>query len=379
MYNASSAFHAAVAAGNPQRCLLIFPDCVFSNADVDVESGLQLHESFNLERDLAIGQAVSNELSFALFNDYGDLNDYAFGEFTATLGVVIDNSAYTETGNCSAVIGSDVYVGNGSSPYVTKNGTAMADQPGFAVTSLLVMDNTVYAVGSSGQCFRYVDGTGSAYTLNPFMVRKMKRRQGMGFSYKSSTRIARERNGTREQTYEFVPLGVFIADRPNVPDEIRIDFTCNDRMMNFEKDMPAPEDMGVTYPTTISTLFTKLCQYCEVPYATNVFINSTATIEEEPEAFYNSTCRTVLGWIAEAAGANALFNRDGKLELRWVRSAGVYLDESGYSRFRPYWFETKGIGKVLNRDTRSEEEDISYGTGDTPYLIQDNPLLAGCE
>lgn len=379
MYNASSAFHAAVAAGNPQRCLLIFPNAVFSNSDVDVESGLEMHESFNLERDLAIGQAISNELNFALFNDFGDLDSYEFGEFTATLGVQISESGYSESGNCSVVIGSDTYVGRESSPYVTKNGTAMTDQPNFAVKSLLVIDDTVYAVGSNGQCFRYVNGSGAAYTLNPFMVRKMKRRQGMGFSYKSSTRIARERDGSRDRTYEFVPWGVFIADRPNVPDLIRIDFTCNDRMGKFEKDMPAPEDMGITYPTTIGTLFTKLCQYCEVPYVTNVFINSTAEIEEEPEAFYNSTCRTVIGWIAEAAGANALMNRDGKLELRWVRSAGFYLDESGYSQFRPYWFETKGIEKVLNRDTRSEDDDISYGTGDTAYLIQDNPLLAGCE
>lgn len=377
MYTASSTFHAAVASGNPQRILLIFPDLVFSNEDVDINTGVEVREHFNTEKDLCIGQVLSNEIAFAIFNDYGDLNSYEFGDFTATLGVQLTDTPYTETGNCSVVYGSDTYVGRNTSPYITKNGSAMANQPSFPVKSIIVYDGVVYAIGASGQCKRWVNGSGAVYTLNQFMVRKMTRKQGCGFSYNSTTRIMKERNGTREKIYEFVPLGVFTADRPNVPDLIRIDFTCNDQMMKLDKDMPDATALNITYPATVSTLFTKICQYFGVSYTTSTFINSTATISEEPEEFSYSTARTVLGWIAEAAGSNAVFNRDGQLELRWVSSAGASMDESGYAEFRPYWYETKTIDKVLNRDTQGSEEK-SHGSGNTPYLIQDNPILRGC-
>ena len=97
MYNASAAFHQAVADGEPQIAMLIFYDAVFTNEDIDVTAGLQFNEYFNLEEDIAIGQALSNELSFTLFNDERLLNDYKFGEFIATLGVLINTSTYVQT------------------------------------------------------------------------------------------------------------------------------------------------------------------------------------------------------------------------------------------------------------------------------------------
>ena len=378
MYTASNAFHAAVQANNPQKILFLFSDAVFSNEDVDVNTGVEFHESFSLEQDLAIGQALSGELNFALFNDYGDLDEYGFGEFTATLGVQLTDSEYTETGSCSAVIGNDTYVGYNASPYIKKNGTALSDQPSFAVKSILVQDTTVYAIGANGECMRWVNGTGASYTLNDFMKRKMMKRPGTGFAYDSQNRILVERDGTREKTYEFVPFGVFIADRPNVPDVIRIDFTCNDRMTKFDKDMPDSTTLGITYPTTIGTLFTKICQHFGVPYLTNSFINSGASIPSVPDEFENSTARTVIAWIAEAAGCNAMMNRDGKLEMRWVKNTGVELDENGYVEFRPYWYETTKVNKLLNRDTNGSAEK-SHGSGSNAYLIQDNPLLKGYE
>lgn len=378
MYAASAAFHEAVRKHRPQKILLIFPETVFSNEDVDVNTGVEFHESFNMETDLSIGQALSGELNFALFNDYGDLNDYEFGEFTATLGVQIGAEEYEESGACSARYGNDLYVGHSSSPYLTKNGTAMANQPDFPVTSLIIQDGTVYGIGPEGQCRKWVNGSGSAYTLNAFMRRKMRRKQGMGFSYNSSARILVERDGVDEKQYEFVPLGVFQADRPNVPDVIRIAFTCNDRMMKLDEDMPTAEELGITYPVTIGALFAKICQHFEIPYVTAEFINSEAEIAKEPEAFEKATARTVIGWIAEAAGSNAMMNRDGKLEMRWVRNAGTQINESGYGKFEPYWYETSKVNKVVNRDTQGSE-DKTHGDGENAYLIQDNPILKGFE
>lgn len=378
MYAASNAFHTAVRNGNPQRILLIFPDAVFGNGDVDVTSGVEFNEYFNTEEDLCIGQALSNEISFSLFNDYGDLNAYEFGEFTATLGVQLTDAPYTETANCSASYGQDTYTGHNTSPYIKKNGSAMPSQPSFPVKSILVHDGTVYAFGASGQCRKWTGNTGSTVTLNDFMLRKAVAWSGKGFGYNSSTRILKERDGTREKIYEFVPLGVFTAERPKVPDIIKLDFHCHDRMLKLDKDMPAPETLNMTYPSTVANLFEKICTYFAVPYLTSTFINSTATIAEEPEEFANTTARTVVSWIAEAAGSNARFDRDGKLVMDWVRNSGVSMDESGYAKFLPYWYETQTVSKLRNRATDGTDE-TGYGSGNVEYLIQDNPILRGCE
>ena len=376
MYPASNAFHAAVANGNKQIALLIFQDAFFSNEDIDIEKGIEFNDYFNTQEDLAIGQALSNEISFTIFNDNRDLNNYAFGDFIATLGVQLTTAPYTETANCSAAIGRDTYTGYSTSPYIRKNGSALNGQPNFAVRNILVYDNAVYAFGSNGRCKKWVDGTPTEFTLNAFMTRKTAKWSGKGYSFNSQTRIMTERDGTNEKLYEFVPLGTFIADRPNVPDVLMIDFNCNDLMMKLDKDMPTKSQLGVSYPTTIGALFTKVCQYFHVPYETNTFINSGAAIAKEPEEFKNATARTVIGWIAEAAASNARFSRDGKLVMDWVRNSGMVLDEANYSEFRPYWYETTTVNRIKNRDTQGSAEK-EYGSGQNIYLIQDNPLLKG--
>ena len=119
------------------------------------------------------------------------------------------------------------------------------------------------------------------------------------------------RKNGKAYTYEMVPLGVFIAERPNAPDQIRISMTCYDRMTKFDDDMPTAGTLGINYPVSIGDLLYALCSYVGVPYRTDSFINKSATIEEEPEEFENVSMRDVIKWIAEAAGSNARFDRDG--------------------------------------------------------------------
>ena len=147
------------------------------------------------------------------------------------------------------------------------------------------------------------------------------------------------------------------------------------RMSKFEKDMPSASTLGISYPATVKTLFERLCSYFGVPYRTSTFANSGAVIDEEPDNFKNATARTVIGWIAEAAGSNARIDRDGYLVMDWVHSAGTSVNESGYTEFLPYWYQTTKVDKLYNRDT-SVGEDTLYGSGSNGYLIQNNPILS---
>ena len=180
-----------------------------------------------------------------------------------------------------------------------------------------------------------------------------------------------------------MPLGVFNAERPNVPTVNEIRMTCYDLMQRFEKDMPDDATLGINYNNggcTFSNLFTKMCEYLNDSYVSNSFINSTAKITARPEEFGNATMRDVLQWLAEAAASVARFDRDGKLKLDWLRTnngaALMTIDEHGYSEFNPYWYETKQITEVRNRASDGSYEN-SKGSGSETYLIQDNPLLKG--
>lgn len=378
MYNASDAFHTAVANGEPQKALLIFADAIFTDSDLDVETGIEMDDYFNTENDLAIGQALSNEIRFTIFNDDDLLNDYEFGDFTATIGARISTGTYEDDARVIAYDGDIPWRGNTTSPFVTRNGYAVASQPGFPVHCIAVYDDTVYVFGNTNQYKAYaLNGSAkSGVTVNSFMLAKVSQWLGSGICFKNSTRILKTYRDGQTETYEFVPLGKFTAKRPNVPDTDQIQFTCNDYMLRFDKDMPSKEDLGLTYPTTFSNLFVKLCEYADVEYVTSTFINSTAVITTEPKEFENVTMRQVLQWLAEAAAANLRFNRDGRLTFDWLRNTTQSYDENMYEEYERYWYKTTKVDKLYNRST-SSGTDTTYGDGEIGYLIQDNPLLKG--
>ncbi len=176
------------------------------------------------------------------------------------------------------------------------------------------------------------------------------------------------------RTYEFTPLGVFIADRPSVVRKKILSITANDRMTLFDVPMPAPEELGISYPTTLGELFRKMGDHLQVPYRTEAFMNGTLVIPEEPEAFCGATTRDVLSWIAEAACSIARFDRDGVLELAWFHATDRSYDEHGYTEFTPSWYETAAVDGLHVRNADSEAETV-LGLENNVYLIEDNPFL----
>lgn len=382
MYACSAAFTEAVRRNSDQKALLIFDDCVFTDGDINVTNGIEFHDYFNTEEDLSIGQTTSNEISFSLFNDDRLLNDYAFGDFVATIGVQIGENVYQQVS--PVVVRSEytgaMYYGNDMIPFIKRNNVALNPQPSFAVKSILVYDKKVWCFSNDGRYAVYDDTNGANISaqnrLNEFMRNKSKGWVGKGLCYHKGSRILRILENGKEKVYEFVPLGVFTADRPKAPDKIQIDMTCYDLMQKFEKDMPPDAEIGLTWPCSIGTLYKKLCDHVGVRYETVNFINSTAVVAKRPADFDNVTMREVLKWIAEAAASNARFDRDGVLHMAWLKPTGQTYTASNYSDFDPYWYKTKSVTKLVNRDTQGGT-DKTCGDGEEGYLIQDNPLLRG--
>ena len=380
MYPVSAAFHTAVKNGNPQKALLIFSDLVFTNDDINVQNGIEFRDYFNTEEDIAIGQALSNEISFSLFNDERLLNDYTFGDFLATIGVLIEDGRYSQRGICQVTVGNDTYIADSRSPFLKKNGNPMGTSPTQQIKSMLAYDGNLYCFGEDeNYCIVYSLSNGAVQnvTINPFMRRKAHRFwQGKGIYY--ANRMLNIWQAGVIETYEFCPLGHFSAERPKAPDKIQIDMTCNDWMTKFDEDWTAGTTPSVSYPATIASLYSSVCASVGVSCKTpNPFINGSAVISKEPEDFNTATKRDVLKWIAEAACANARMDRDGYVILDWIRmNTGQAFNANGYQEFEPYWYKTKKVSKLYNRDS-SEGTDKTSGDGDECYLILDNPLLKG--
>ena len=389
MYEASAAFHTAVANGEPQKVLLIFSDAVFTAEDIDIDSGFEMDDNFCMSGDISIGQATSNELRFSLYNDARLLNDYEFGEFTATVGARIGTATYTVQGNATVVTGNATYVGRVASPFLRRNGVNILTTGAFPVTTLLAYGGKVYAMSNDGRYAVFDDATGANITasnpVNAFMLSKAVTQwyeKGMRYDPDDRMLWIYDSDGVVE-TYEFVPWGVFEAERPNAPDQIRIDMTCHDRMTKFECDMPSFATLGFSTGQTLGKLLERMCAYKQVPLQTDYtdpekFINCNAVITEEPD-FSSSTMRNVIQWIAEAAAANARFDRDGGLVLDWIHtSANWSYSEANYKEYQPYWYTTQRIDKLYNRTTQDGvDRTAGEQNGTVGYLIQDNPFLDG--
>lgn len=174
--------------------------------------------------------------------------------------------------------------------------------------------------------------------------------------------------------YEFAPLGVFIAERPNVVRSNVIDVTAHDQMQLFDVDMPGASDLGLTYPTTLATLVQRMCAYVGVTLQSAVFLNANLSVSKEPDVFSSSTMREVLSLIAEAACCMARFNRAGRLEFVWFNTTDKVYDEHNYSEMTQYWYETRAVDKLHIRNADSTTE-YTTGSGTNAYMIQDNPFL----
>lgn len=177
--------------------------------------------------------------------------------------------------------------------------------------------------------------------------------------------------GGETVTYEFCPLGTFIAHRPDVVKKLMIDVDANDQMTLFDADMPTALQ---TYTGTLSGMATALCNQVGVTMKTATFLNSTMAVALTAEQVENATMREVLGWIAEAACSNARFNRDGQLEFVWFNQVNSIFDEHNYTDFTPTWYQTKAIDGLHIRNADSTAE-YTYGTGGNAYMIQNNPFL----
>ena len=375
MYQASTAFHtSAMSETTDKRLLMQFSDTFLTGADVgDIEVTYPLNE----ETDLSVGKCVSAELKTSVLNYHGLLSGFGFGKCKVSLGALVGTDTWSGSG-VSVVFG----YGTTNAVTITANATApylsgvTGDQPTFAPTCLVIVNNTLYAGDGTNLWAATIDGsTLTAKAVdNDFLAYKLGKWSRKGVSYQGN--MAYEFADTVNK-YEYVPLGTFYFDTPEQRRVANISCEALDGMQKFNVDV---DDWwaGLKWPLTRGQLLASLCTHVGVTLKTTAFPGSTTSIASAPMAGNGFVGKDVLGWIAETACSYARMSRDGGLELVWFAAQNVKLTQNQHFGDSPAEYETPAVEAlhVMVANTDLGVMLPESGTGNE-YQVLDNPLYYG--
>lgn len=401
MYQASTAFHtSAMSETTDKRLLMQFSDTFLTGEDVgDIEVTYPLNE----ETDVSVGKCVSAELKTSVLNYHSLLSGFGFGKCDVSLGTLV--GADTWSGGLGVVYG----YGTESAVTITANATApylsgvTGDQPTFAPSCLVIVNNMLYAGDGTNLWAATIDGTtltavgggtwasvsaktwaqvsGRTWTglsqqgVSEFMVHKLSLWSGRGLSFQDG--MAYEFTSGNVDKYEYVPLGTFYFSTPEQRRVANISCEALDGMQKFNMDV---DDWwaGLTWPLTRGQLLASLCTHVGVTLKTTTFPGSTEPIASAPMAGNGLVGKDVLGWIAETACAYARMSRDDKLELVWFTAQNVKLTQNQHFGDSPAEYETPAI-QALHVQVANTDLGVMLpgnGTGNE-YQVLDNPLYYG--
>ena len=409
MIPASTVFHEAVKAGAKQRTLLYFMDSDrwFTSKDIGLDN-FRYESYFMSEEDVQYGLTPSARIAFTLFNDDGVLDDFGFGWFTVYRGVNTASFKYSQNGNTQADVNGIPLSGHDTVPYLRNGDSAYPVQPAFPVKSIIAIDGVIMCLGASRQAFIIVEenakkwqdlesqtwyaqeaktwdsyrGTLTTRTVTitdpdewDMVSRFVEKNTGVILNHTDTgLDVALYENGTGS-TYEYIPIGQFYADRPSRTHTREITVEGHDAM--YVSTDGLIENFNLSFPFTITSLISWVCTRLGLQSNTGSILNGSKTIYETDLVGMleqGLTYRELLAYIAEATGAIAVIDYDGKLKFKWFETTDFSISESDYIDFVPMEYEANAVSRLQIRNSDSEVLGLA-GTGTNDYVIQNNPLL----
>lgn len=414
MYKVSKEFSKAVySRGVIVRPLIRFlnDNTFLTGEDIQLSGGLTVTEYLNTEEDLTIGCAPSSQLQTTILNVGGFLDDFSYGECKVFLGARVSENAWSRgNSTCTAILGYgtskairfDAYP---EPPYLKTNNTESNVQPPEALQSILIYGNAFYGILPSGDVWyalwdgsklvtldvstwddlrtttwdeiakkRWLDFSSLA-ELSPFMKTKLKKWKGKGFWYDSE--ICYDFQNTKVEKYEYVPLGVFIADTPAKRRTLMVNLTAQDRMKKFDQDATSWWN-SLNWPLTVKQILNLMCSQVGVPLGTSGdFLNSSRRFATAPLVAEALTYRDILRWIAGGSGGYARFTRDGYLELAWFDTQPIDIPQNQY--FSDYEISEYTVPQISGMQILNATDDLGVllGNKGNVYQMMDNPIFYG--
>ena len=156
----------------------------------------------------------------------------------------------------------------------------------------------------------------------------------------------------------------------------------HDIMISLEKHLAA--EIVVQYPITLGEYAAATVALAGLELADTDWLLADTVLQGPPNLSGSETCRSVLGWIAECAFANATIDRAGKIAIRSILHAGEPTDIDPDLYFEvtlgePYGpINTLTLARLPQGDNiyRENADDVA-NRGRVALTIADNPFLDG--
>lgn len=374
-----------------------------SQADI-MEGSLQYEESLNPAEDFQIGIAASAFMKFELANFSGAIDVLTGREFTYWEGVETGRAEYERIARqvrslAVCIVGDTLYAGYDRQPFLRiwkiEDGTATLQndpaQPTGPVKSVFAVENTLYTVmeGMPRLAAYAIDtGTGNltpteAPPLSGFALEKLasfiQYRTCFALRGKLLAQFKIETFDMLpvklvETDFEYIQVGVFLAEKPERKNESLLTVSAYDRMGLFDVDVSNWFN-GLAFPLTAGRIAAGLCEKLGVPYWGGSFLNEGYLIQKNAQGT-GITGRVVLQWIAELSATFARFNPRGELEFDW------YADVDYEITLHDLWecsvadYTTPAL-RALTVHVTSNDVGVTVplNSAESDYEILDNPLL----
>lgn len=165
---------------------------------------------------------------------------------------------------------------------------------------------------------------------------------------------------------EWIPMGVYTAERPKTDEEI-VKFTAYDNMMKTE----TPFFADLPDETTTIAVLDKIAEI------SGVIIITAGLASYAMKKPSGHTCRELLGFIAQMYGCFAICNRNGQIELKWYEDTGFTVSADRYFdafTHNDYPYEFQRIVCSTGKDEEGESTTIESGSGVREMVIS-NPYM----
>lgn len=141
---------------------------------------------------------------------------------------------------------------------------------------------------------------------------------------------------------------------------------------------------GLTIANILNSMVTQLGLHLSATSSTNM-VNTTLSFTTPPIDSVERTYRDILGWIAEATGTVAHFNRDGELDMRpyltpLIGGNNIVIDtDTTGNQCLSIDVAEYSVSQIdaLTIKLTTSDQGVTVGSGTNVYTIMDNPFLYG--
>ena len=167
---------------------------------------------------------------------------------------------------------------------------------------------------------------------------------------------------TGDLTVEWLNKGLFTAEEVTV-NEKYISVIAYDNMAKFDEELP-----DISFPATLSSIFSRICTHCGVAYTSLDFPNRDLIVKKN-YLESDTSCRDVLSYIAQLACSFAYINPNGSVSLKWFTNTNYIVSEKQ---------RLNGTVRVTGvQFTDVDENKYLLGRENYCLMIDDNPFVIG--